>query len=36
MTLYGDEHIKAYRESNGESGYDWRGATILSAHHHRP
>ena len=28
--LYGEEHVRAYRDSNGERGYDWkRGTTIL-------
>jgi len=27
--LFGDEHVRAYRESGGEHGYDWRGTTIL-------
>ena len=29
ITLLGDDHIKAYRESNGEEGYLWNGATAL-------
>ena len=29
ITLIGDEHIKAYRESDGEVGYLWNGATSL-------
>jgi deazaflavin-dependent oxidoreductase (nitroreductase family) len=29
-SLYGDQHIARYRETNGEEGYDWRnGTTIL-------
>jgi deazaflavin-dependent oxidoreductase (nitroreductase family) len=27
--LFGQEHVRAYRESNGEHGYNWRGTTIL-------
>jgi deazaflavin-dependent oxidoreductase (nitroreductase family) len=27
--LFGDEHVRAYRESGGEHGYHWRGTTIL-------
>jgi deazaflavin-dependent oxidoreductase (nitroreductase family) len=27
--LFGAEHVRVYRESAGEHGYDWRGATIL-------
>ena len=28
--LYGDEHVKRYRETDGEEGYIWReGSTIL-------
>ncbi len=27
--LFGDEHVRVYRETNGERGYHWRGATIL-------
>src|SRR3979411_3536315 len=27
--LFGDEHVRVYRETNGERGYDWRGTTIL-------
>ena len=29
ITLLGDDHIKAYRETNGEQGYLWNGATAL-------
>ena len=29
ITLLGDDHIKAYRETNGEEGYLWNGATAL-------
>jgi proline iminopeptidase len=29
-TLYGEEHVRRYRETDGEEGYIWReGATIL-------
>jgi deazaflavin-dependent oxidoreductase (nitroreductase family) len=27
--LFGEEHVRVYRETGGERGYDWRGATIL-------
>jgi deazaflavin-dependent oxidoreductase (nitroreductase family) len=27
--LFGAEHVRVYRESAGEHGYDWRGARIL-------
>jgi deazaflavin-dependent oxidoreductase (nitroreductase family) len=27
--LFGAEHVRVYRESGGERGYHWRGATIL-------
>jgi deazaflavin-dependent oxidoreductase (nitroreductase family) len=27
--LFGQEHVRVYRESNGEHGYHWRGNTIL-------
>lgn len=27
--LFGDEHVQAYRASDGERGYHWRGTTIL-------
>jgi deazaflavin-dependent oxidoreductase (nitroreductase family) len=27
--LFGEEHVRVYRETDGERGYDWRGATIL-------
>jgi len=27
--LFGAEHVRAYRESAGEHGYNWRGTTIL-------
>ena len=27
--LFGPEHVRVYRESKGERGYYWRGATIL-------
>ena len=30
MTLFGDEHVRRYRETNGDEGYHWRnGTTIL-------
>jgi deazaflavin-dependent oxidoreductase (nitroreductase family) len=27
--LFGQPHVRAYRETNGERGYHWRGTTIL-------
>ena len=27
--LFGDEHVRVYRETGGERGYHWRGADIL-------
>src|ERR1700730_10131267 len=27
--LFGPEHVRVYRETKGEHGYHWRGATIL-------
>jgi deazaflavin-dependent oxidoreductase (nitroreductase family) len=27
--LFGAEHVRVYRETNGERGHNWRGATIL-------
>jgi deazaflavin-dependent oxidoreductase (nitroreductase family) len=27
--LFGGEHVRVYRETAGERGYHWRGATIL-------
>lgn len=30
MTLFGDQHVATYRETNGDRGYRWRnGTTIL-------
>ena len=29
ITMVGDDHVKAYRESDGEVGYLWNGATAL-------
>ena len=29
ISLIGDAHVKAYRETNGEQGYLWNGAPIL-------
>jgi len=28
-SLLGEEHVKAYRETNGETGYIWNGAPVL-------
>jgi deazaflavin-dependent oxidoreductase (nitroreductase family) len=27
--LFGPEHVRVYRETGGERGYDWRGTEIL-------
>ena len=27
--LFGQEHVRVYRQTGGERGYHWRGATIL-------
>jgi deazaflavin-dependent oxidoreductase (nitroreductase family) len=27
--LFGEEHVRVYRETSGERGYHWRGTTIL-------
>jgi deazaflavin-dependent oxidoreductase (nitroreductase family) len=27
--LFGQEHVRVYRETGGERGYDWRGTKIL-------
>lgn len=27
--LFGQEHVRRYRETDGEQGYNWRGTTIL-------
>jgi deazaflavin-dependent oxidoreductase (nitroreductase family) len=27
--LFGQEHVRVYRETGGERGYDWRGTNIL-------
>ena len=29
ISLIGEEHVKVYRETNGEQGYLWNGAPIL-------
>ena len=29
MTLFGQEHVDRYRETDGAEGYDWNGTTIL-------
>jgi deazaflavin-dependent oxidoreductase (nitroreductase family) len=29
ITMVGEDHVKAYRETNGEVGYLWNGATSL-------
>jgi deazaflavin-dependent oxidoreductase (nitroreductase family) len=27
--LFGDEHVKRYRETDGEEGHDWQNTTVL-------
>lgn len=27
--LFGQEHVRVYRETGGERGYEWRGTTVL-------
>src|SRR3954447_3803544 len=29
MTLFGDEHVRRYRETGGEVGHDWEGTQAL-------
>jgi deazaflavin-dependent oxidoreductase (nitroreductase family) len=29
MTLFGQEHVQRYRETDGAEGYEWQGTTIL-------
>jgi deazaflavin-dependent oxidoreductase (nitroreductase family) len=29
MTLFGQQHVDRYRETDGADGYEWRGTTIL-------
>lgn len=29
LSLLGEEHVRVYRETNGETGYIWNGAPIL-------
>ena len=29
LSLFGDEHVRRYRETDGEEGYLWNGATCL-------
>lgn len=29
ITLIGDEHVRVYQETNGETGYIWNGVTAL-------
>src|SRR4051794_6470337 len=29
MTLFGDEHVRRYRETGGEVGHDWEGTQTL-------
>jgi deazaflavin-dependent oxidoreductase (nitroreductase family) len=29
MPLFGQEHVKRYRETDGEEGHDWQGTTTL-------
>ena len=27
--LFGEEHVERYRETDGDVGHDWRGASVL-------
>jgi deazaflavin-dependent oxidoreductase (nitroreductase family) len=29
MVLFGDEHVRRYRETDGEEGHEWQGTTAL-------
>ena len=29
LTIFGDEHVRRYEETDGEVGYEWNGATCL-------
>lgn len=29
MPLFGEEHVKSYRDTGGEEGHDWKGTTTL-------
>src|ERR1700712_119141 len=29
MTLFGDEHVQRYEETDGAEGYEWRNGTII-------
>ena len=29
VPLFGQEHVDRYRETDGEEGHDWQGATVL-------
>lgn len=29
LSIFGDEHVRVYRETNGKEGYLWNGAPIL-------
>ena len=29
ISLFGDDHVRQYRETDGEIGYIWNGATVL-------
>ena len=29
LTIFGDEHVQRYEETDGEVGYEWNGATCL-------
>ena len=29
MTLFGDDHVRRYQESDGEEGYDWSNGTSI-------
>lgn len=29
VSLFGQEHVDRYRETDGEEGHDWQGTTVL-------
>jgi len=29
LTVFGPEHVRLYRETDGEEGYEWNGANVL-------
>ena len=35
LTMFGEEHVAKYLETDGEIGYEWNGAPVPAAHDHR-